>query len=147
MYIFLLIVHVLVCLMLISVVLLQAGRGGGMSDMFGGGQPSSLFGTQTNVFLTRATEVCAVLFVVTSVGLGILTTRQSKSLMDRVNFPPQAASPAAAPKPIDTTAVPPSATAPVPAATSAAPAPVAPAVAETAPAAAVAAAQAPKPAE
>lgn len=101
MYIFLLIIHVIVCLMLISVVLLQAGRGGGMSDMFGGGQPSSLFGTQTNVFLTRATEVCAVLFVVTSVGLGILTTRQSKSLMDRVSFPAANAALPSAPKPIE----------------------------------------------
>jgi preprotein translocase subunit SecG len=82
MYAFLIIIHVLVCLVLILVVLLQAGRGGGMSEMLGGGQPQSLFGTQTNVFMTRATEVCAVLFVVTSLSLGILSTQRGKSLIE-----------------------------------------------------------------
>ena len=80
MYIFLLIVHVMVCLVLIMVVLLQAGRGGGFSDMLGGGQPQSLFGTQTNAFMVRATEVCAVIFIITSLSLAILSTQKGKSL-------------------------------------------------------------------
>ena len=83
MYIFLLIVHVLVCLVLILVVLLQAGRGGGFSDMMGGGQPQSIFGTQTNAFMTRATEVCAVIFVITSLGLGLISSHRGRSLMER----------------------------------------------------------------
>ena len=86
MYIFLIIVHIIVCMVLILVVLLQAGRGGGMSDMMGGGQPSTLFGTQTNAFMTRATEVCAVLFIVTSLSLGILSTQRGKSVMERRRF-------------------------------------------------------------
>ena len=81
MYIFLMIVHVIVCLVLILVVLLQAGRGGGFSDMLGGGQPQSLFGTQTNAFMVRATEVCAVIFIVTSLSLAILSTQRGKSLV------------------------------------------------------------------
>ncbi len=81
MYIFLMIVHVFVCFVLIAVVLLQAGRGGGFSEMMGGAQPQSIFGTQTNMFMTRATEVCAVLFIVTSLSLGILSTQRGKSLM------------------------------------------------------------------
>ena len=80
---FLLIVHVIVCFVLIFVVLLQAGRGGGFSEMVGGGQPQSIFGTQTNAFMTRATEVSAVLFIVTSLSLGIMTSQQSKSLVSR----------------------------------------------------------------
>ena len=83
MYIFVLIVHVIVCFVLIMVVLLQAGRGGGFSEMMGGGQPQSIFGTQTNTFMTRATEVCAVLFIVTSLSLGILSTQRGKSLMEK----------------------------------------------------------------
>ncbi|GEM_PF-923368 len=83
MYIFLVILHVIVCLVLIMVVLLQAGRGGGMSEMIGGGQPQSLFGTQTNQFMTRATEVCAVIFIITSLSLGVLSTHRGKSLMER----------------------------------------------------------------
>jgi len=83
MYIFLIIVHVIVCFVLISVVLLQAGRGGGFSEMMGGAQPQNIFGTQTNDFMVRATEVCAVLFIVTSLSLGILSTQRGKSLMER----------------------------------------------------------------
>ena len=83
MYIFLMIVHVIVCIVLIAVVLLQAGRGGGFSEMMGGAQPQSIFGTQTNMFMTRATEVCAVLFIVTSLSLGILSTQRGKSLMEK----------------------------------------------------------------
>ena len=83
MYIFLISVHVIVCLILITVVLLQAGRGGGMSDMMGGGQPQSIFGTQTNAFMTRATEISAVLFIVTSLSLGIMSTQRGKSLVER----------------------------------------------------------------
>jgi preprotein translocase subunit SecG len=73
-------------IVLITVVLLQAGRGGGMSDMLGGGQPQSLFGTQTNQFMTRATEVCAVMFIVTSLSLGIMSTQRGKSLVERNRF-------------------------------------------------------------
>ena len=83
MYTFLIIVHVFVCLVLIAVVLLQAGRGGGFSEMMGGSQPQSIFGTQTNTFMTRATEVCAILFIVTSLSLGILSTQRGKSLMEK----------------------------------------------------------------
>lgn len=97
MYIFLLIIHVIVCLVLIAVVLLQAGRGGGFSDMLGGAQPQSIFGTQTNAFMTRATEVCAVLFIVTSLSLGVLSVQRGKSLIDSRSFQRQkAAMPAGA---------------------------------------------------
>ena len=83
MYIFVLIVHVVVCFVLIFVVLLQAGRGGGFSDMMGGGQPQSLFGTQSNEFMARATEVCAVAFIITSLALGMMSTQKGKSLMEK----------------------------------------------------------------
>jgi preprotein translocase subunit SecG len=86
MYIALIVLHVMACFVLIAVVLLQAGRGGGMSDMLGGGQPQSLFGTQTNQFMTRATEVCAVMFIITSLSLGILSTQRGKSLVERNRF-------------------------------------------------------------
>jgi preprotein translocase subunit SecG len=83
MYAFLIVVHVIVCVVLILVVLLQAGRGGGFSEMLGGGQPQSLFGTQTNQFMVRATEVCAVVFIVTSLSLGLITSHRGKSLVEK----------------------------------------------------------------
>ena len=49
--------------------------------MLGGGQPQTLFGTQTNAFMLKATEVCAVLFIVTSLTLGILSTHEGRSLV------------------------------------------------------------------
>ncbi len=106
MYIFLILVHVVACLVLILVVLLQAGRGGGVSGMMGGGQPQSIFGTQTNTFMTRATEVCAVVFIVTSLSLGILSTRQGKSLVENQarnikHEPPAAAATVTLPAPAE----------------------------------------------
>src|SRR3989338_1737822 len=81
MYVLVLIIHVIVCLVLILVVLLQAGRGGGFSDMMGGGQPQSLFGTQTNAFMMKATEVCAVVFIITSLSLGMMSSHKGRSLV------------------------------------------------------------------
>jgi len=75
-------VHVIVCIMLIAVILLQAGRGGGLSEAFGGESSQTIFGTKTSVFLTRATIVAAGLFLVTSLLLGILTSRRGRSLID-----------------------------------------------------------------
>ncbi len=105
MYIFLIVVHVIVCLVLILVVLLQAGRGGGVSDMMGGGQPQSIFGTQTNSFMMRATEACAVLFIITSLSLGIITSQRGKSLVEKQGLDKLKSKLATAAK----TAVPPSA--------------------------------------
>ena len=101
MYIFLIIVHVIVCFVLIAVILLQAGRGGGLSDIAGGNQTQSIFGTQTNQFMTRATEACAIIFVITSLSLGVLSTQRGKSLIAKerlmhalkTNLPPVATAP------------------------------------------------------
>ena len=104
MYLLVMIVHVISSLVLILVILLQAGRGGGLADI-AGGQPQSILGTQTNAFMTRATEVCAVIFIITSLTLGIMSTHRGKSLMERQNLskivqtqaPAVPAAPAAAP--------------------------------------------------
>ena len=85
MYLLVMIVHVISSLVLILVILLQAGRGGGLADI-AGGQPQSILGTQTNAFMTRATEVCAVIFIITSLTLGIMSTHRGKSLMERQNL-------------------------------------------------------------
>ncbi len=90
MYYVVLAIHVIVCIVLILVVLLQAGRGGGFSDMLGGGQPQSLFGTQTNAFMVRVTEVCAVVFIITSLSLAMMSTQRGKSLMSSQRLVQQA---------------------------------------------------------
>ena len=73
-------VHVIVCLVLILVILLQAGRGAGLSWGSFGGTPQSIFGTKSATFLAKATSVCAVVFLLTCIALNIMETRKSRSL-------------------------------------------------------------------
>ena len=87
-------VHIFVCFVLIAVILLQAGRGGGLADTFGGGAAQSLFGTRGTVYLTRATTACAVVFMSTSLALALLSIQRGRSLMENLpvkNRPPAAA--------------------------------------------------------
>lgn len=87
MYVFLIVIHVFVSIFLIAVILLQAGRGGGLADTFGGSQMQSLFGTKSTTVLTRLTTVCASLFIITCISLAIISSTRSRSLVDRVNVP------------------------------------------------------------
>ncbi|MDD4956550.1 MAG: preprotein translocase subunit SecG [Candidatus Omnitrophica bacterium] len=83
MFILLVIVHVIVCIVLIATILLQAGRGGGLTEALGGGEMAqSILGTQAPEMLKKATEVCAILFIITSLALGMVTARSGKSLFD-----------------------------------------------------------------
>lgn len=79
----LVILHVIVCFVLILVILLQAGRGQGLTGAtFGGGNVQSLFGTRAGDFLTKATTVSAICFLLTCVVLNIIEAQKSKSLME-----------------------------------------------------------------
>lgn len=82
MYIALIILHVVLCLVLIVTILLQAGRGGGLTEMFGGDTAQSMLGTQAPVLLKKITKVCAVGFIITSLVLGIVTARRGRSLFE-----------------------------------------------------------------
>jgi preprotein translocase subunit SecG len=73
-------IHILVCFVLIIVILLQAGRGQGLTGASFGGNVQSLFGTKASSFLTKATSVCAILFLFTCIGLNILEVQKSRSL-------------------------------------------------------------------
>ena len=76
-------VHVIVSLVLIAVILLQAGRGGGLSESFGGSQTQTILGTKSSVFLKRATAVSAVLYIVACLVLGMMTSHRGRSLVAR----------------------------------------------------------------
>jgi len=76
-----------VCLILISVILLQAGKGGGLTEAFGGDSSQSILGTQAPVLLKKATTVSAVAFLVTSLVLGMVTARRGKSLLAGMRIP------------------------------------------------------------
>lgn len=68
-----LVVQIVSCLLLIFLVLLHSGRGGGLSDMFGGGLGASAAGsTVVEKNLDRITVVVALVFVLSSVALALL---------------------------------------------------------------------------
>jgi preprotein translocase subunit SecG len=61
----------LVCLILIVLVLLHSGKGGGLSDMLGGGGAAALGSTAAERNLNRITFVVAMLFAFLTVALGL----------------------------------------------------------------------------
>ena len=124
------VIHVLLCVFMIFVILLQPGKDAGMGAALGGGAATSAFGGRGAVtFLSKLTAVCAGLFFLTSLGLSFVGVRSSvtSSLLAK---PAPVAAPAAAPG-----SAAPGATAPAPKASDAEPAPAAtPAPAPAAPA-------------
>jgi preprotein translocase subunit SecG len=72
--------HVLACIILILVVLLQSGKAGDLASAFGGTTSQAAFGARSAAtLLTKGTAVCAVIFMVTSLGLAILFTQGTES--------------------------------------------------------------------
>jgi len=70
--------HVLVSSMLLILVLLHSGKGGGLSDMFGGGMGAAAQGsTVVEKNLDRLTVVLALIFGFTTLGLGLLLSTPS----------------------------------------------------------------------
>jgi preprotein translocase subunit SecG len=79
---FVTILHVFVCVFLILIILLQAGKGGGMGAAFGGAGAQTVFGGRgAQTFLGKVTSVSAFLFMVTSLTLAYNSSR-SKSVLD-----------------------------------------------------------------
>jgi preprotein translocase subunit SecG len=103
-------IYVLVCLTLMLVVLLQQGKGGSMASAFGGGGSSqAAFGARSGAtVLSRATTVCAILFIAGALLLGIMRQRGPGSVVGGRAMPQSQQSPASPP------AAPPQTPAPAP---------------------------------
>lgn len=86
------IVHVLLCVFMILVILLQPGKDAGMGAALGGGAATSAFGGRGAVtFLSKITGVMAALFFLTSLGLSFVGLRQSVAAGDDDEVPAAAA--------------------------------------------------------
>ncbi len=84
------VVHGIVSIALILIVLLQAGKGTGIANVFGGaGQ--TVFGARTGDVLATGTSVCAGLFMLTSLSLAMLSSDRSSSVMRKSRLPMQEA--------------------------------------------------------
>lgn len=86
-------VHIIVCITMVIVVLLQQGKGADVGAVFGGSS-STVFGASgAGNFLTKVTWGCAVLFFATSILLAYASTRRvSGSIFEgRATLPAQTA--------------------------------------------------------
>ena len=81
MYTLVIVIHIIACFILIASILLQSGRGGGLSGLFGGGTTQTIFGARASTFLTRATTVAAVTFLLTCITLTVFSSRRGRSLL------------------------------------------------------------------
>jgi preprotein translocase subunit SecG len=76
MYYAVLILHILVCIFLVIVVLLQSGKAADLAGAFGGMGSQTAFGPRGSAtLLSKATTVSFIIFIVTSMSLSILATR------------------------------------------------------------------------
>ncbi len=104
--------HVIVCLFLVIVVLLQSGKAADLAGAFGGMGSQTAFGPRgAATVLSQATTIAAVLFMITSLSLSILHTRLGggsvgSSVLDKApaatQTAPKAATPAVPPVPAPT---------------------------------------------
>jgi preprotein translocase subunit SecG len=121
MYTLAVIVHVVVCFLMIAAILLQAGKGAEIGAAFGGSS-QTVFGSRgPGTFLSKVTVGAAIIFMVTSMGLAILSKERtfSSTVLDLnkkesssapAPQPTQSAAPTTAPVSGDTTAPAPVAT-------------------------------------
>jgi preprotein translocase subunit SecG len=83
----LIVFHVIVCLFLIAVVLLQSGKAADLAGAFGGMGSQTTFGPRGSAtLLSKATTIAAAVFMITSLSLAIVQTRlagRSTSVLER----------------------------------------------------------------
>ena len=93
------VLYILACLTMMLVVYLQQGKGGDIAAAFGGGSSQAAFGARAGAtVLSRATAICAILFMVGALALGIIGKRGPSSVLGG-RTPPltQPSTPATAP--------------------------------------------------
>jgi preprotein translocase subunit SecG len=76
------IIHVVVCVALIFIVLLQKGKGADMGAAFGGSSQAVFGGAGASSFLSKVTTAAAVIFMITSLLLATMGKGKSESIME-----------------------------------------------------------------
>ncbi len=81
----LVIVHIVICLVLIGIVLVQGGKGAELGSAFGGGSSQTLFGARgAATVLGKITTVVAVIFMITSLLLTIVSIKSGSVVKESV---------------------------------------------------------------
>ena len=85
-------VHIAVCFVLIMVVLLQSGKAADLAGAFGGGGSQTALGSRgAATVLSKATTICAVIFMLSSLALALVGSRRGGSVLENVKLPAQSA--------------------------------------------------------
>jgi len=73
-------IHIIACFILIIAVLLQSGKSADLAGAFGGGGSQTVFGPRGAAnLLSKMTTTCAILFMLTSLGLWMLSAKGTRS--------------------------------------------------------------------
>lgn len=76
MYALIYVVHIIICVLLVLSILLQLGQMGGLGGIFGGGGIDQIFSSSSgSMFLKKVTIVLAAMFVITTLGLTVFSSR------------------------------------------------------------------------
>ena len=127
MYILFLLIHVVVCIFLIIVVLLQSGKAADLAGAFGGMGSQTAFGPRGSAtLLSKATTISAVVFMITSLSLSILATKRAGLGTTVLETKPVSAPVKSAPVPAPGSSVPAGTPIPLPGPTQPSPAPAQP---------------------
>ena len=79
MYLFVVSLHIILCVAMILIILLQPGKGGDVGAAFGGGGGGTMFGPRGPAsLLSKATTGAAVLFMITSMTLALYANKNNK---------------------------------------------------------------------
>jgi preprotein translocase subunit SecG len=72
-------IHIIVCIFMIAVILLQQGKSADLAGAFGGQGSQTAFGPRSAAnLLTRITTWCAIIFMMTSISLTVMMAKHSK---------------------------------------------------------------------
>ncbi|MDD4356618.1 MAG: preprotein translocase subunit SecG [Smithellaceae bacterium] len=99
MTVFLTILHIVVCITLILIVLLQSGKGANMGAAFGGSSQTVFGSGGAGTFLGKMTAAVAIIFMLTSFTLTYTASRKPSGVMDNVSAPVSRQAAPVAPKP------------------------------------------------
>jgi len=82
-YTLVLVIHLIVCLFLIFIVLIQSSKGAEMGAAFGGGSSQTLFGSRgAGTIFTKLTTISAIVFMLTSLSLAMLSINRGSIMMN-----------------------------------------------------------------
>lgn len=102
MIILLTVIHVIVCVFMVIVVLLQSGKSADIAGTFGGAGSQTAFGPRgAATALSKATTIAVIVFMLTSIGLSVLESRHSSgggSVLEKAA--PSSSQPAQTPAPV-----------------------------------------------